>query len=365
MKLKVCDITNAIEQCIPLSVQEPYDNSGLLIGNPNDEIESALICIDLTHEILNEAKLNHCNLIICHHPPIFSPIKSIVGGMENLLVRAIRSEVNIYALHTGFDLYEYGTSYALALKLGLTNIVPLQAKEMMLKKLAVFVPENYAEIVRNELFANGAGHIGDYSHCSFNVNGTGTFYPEKGSKPFVGEIGKMHSEKEIKIETVFPSYRQGQVIKAMLDAHPYEEVAYDIFNLNNAYLGFGYGAFGKLPKILSANQFLNNVKSLTNNTILRYNNTDLNKYVEKIAVMGGSGAFVIDDAIKAGADVLVTADLKYHDYQLAGNSILLLDIGHYESEVYAKELIKDFLSKKIPNFAFLISETNTNFIRYF
>lgn len=365
MKTKVNDLVAAIEHSIPLSIQESYDNSGLLVGNKEAEIEGVLICIDYTHEIIDEALSKNCNVIICHHPIIFNPLKSILGANENLLVRTIRSELNVYALHTGFDLYEFGTSYGLANRLGLTNITSLQSKENILRKLVVFVPDNYADMVRKALFDNGAGHIGRYDQCSFNLNGSGTFKPGEGANPFTGSVGQMHVEKEIRIETVFPAYLQHQIVSAMIKAHPYEEVAYDIYEIKNEFQRFGYGMLGNLPQPLRSKDFMQKVKQLINNSVIRHNTFDLNQEIERIAVMGGAGAFIIKDAIHAGAHVLVTADLKYHDFQLAGNSILLMDIGHYESEVYAKERIKDFLSKKFPNFAFLISETDTNFVRYF
>jgi dinuclear metal center YbgI/SA1388 family protein len=363
--MKLNEITNALEEIAPLSLQESYDNAGLLIGDKFTDINKILISLDVTEEVIEEAINKGCNLIISHHPIIFSGLKRITGGtyVERIVAMAIKNDIALYAAHTNLDNIDGGVNSILCDKLGLKNKRILSPKKEMLRKLVTFCPVEYAERVRNALFAAGAGHIGNYDNCSYNVNGTGTFRGSEDTNPFVGEKGKLHFEEEVRIETVFPVYREQNIISALLNAHPYEEVAYDIYTLSNDFLLAGAGMVGEPETEVDEIDFLNKVKEITGVGCIRH--TALTgKKIKKVAVCGGSGSFLIKDAIRSGADIFLTGDIKYHEFFDADGKIVIADIGHYESEQFAKDLIYSVLIKKFSNFAVLISEVNTNIVNY-
>jgi dinuclear metal center YbgI/SA1388 family protein len=363
MQLK--EITDHLESIAPLSYQESYDNAGLICGSHDMEISGALICLDSTEAVIDEAIANGCNLVIAHHPIVFSGLKKLNGKnyVERVIIKAIKNNIAIYAAHTNLDNVANGVNAKIAEKLGLINTSILAPQKNGLKKLITFCPEDKAESIRNALFNAGAGAIGDYDSCSFNTSGTGTFRAGKNAKPYVGEIGRQHQEKEIKIETVFAAHLQSQLVKALMSAHPYEEVAYDIITLANTNTTVGAGLIGELSAETDELAFLNHLKQVMKAKGIRY--TALrNKKVKKVAVCGGSGSFLLADAIKAGADVFVTADYKYHQFFDAENRIVIADIGHYESEQYTTELFYEILTKKFSTFAIHLSKINTNPINY-
>ncbi len=359
------EICQSIEEFAPLSYQESYDNSGLILGNSEEEVEKALVCIDITMEVIEEAIQKHCGIIIAHHPLIFSPIKSLTGKneKEKMILRLIRENIAVYAVHTNIDSSAQGVSYHLAKKLGLNKIQILQQKADVLEKLVCFCPHNHAEELRLALFKAGAGNIGNYDSCSFNAEGQGSFRAKKGAKPFVGELGELHYEKEIRIETVFESANRAGVIQAILANHPYEEVAYDIYALKNRHAQQGLGAIGELDKAMSPRDFLNQIKQIFALNVIRFSELS-NNSIQRIAVCGGSGASLIPNAIAAKADVYLSADFKYHDFEKASKKLLLVDIGHYESEEHTKDIISSLLIKKNPTFAVENSEIKTNFVHY-
>jgi len=359
------EICRCIEDFAPLSWQENYDNSGLILGNINDEVSKALICIDITMEIVEEAINKNCNLIISHHPLIFKAIKSLNNETEKdkIIVRLIKENIAVYAAHTNIDNAKEGVSFVLAKKIGLKKLSPMLGKTGLLAKLVCFCPIDYAENMRNVLFESGAGNIGNYDSCSFNIVGDGSFRAGENTTPFVGEKGTLHYEKEVKIETIIERSKQGTIIKAMTDAHPYEEVAFDIYPLENKNSGVGIGVIGELDSEMFALDFLKQLKKDFNIKVIRHNQSE-NKKIKKIAVCGGSGADFIWKAIASEADLYISADFKYHDYEYAKNRIILVDIGHYESEQFTKELISNLLKKKFPTFAVEITKINTNFIHY-
>lgn len=357
-------ITDLIETIAPLSYQETYDNAGLIIGSKEKEIEKAIICLDITEEVLNEAIDKQCQLIISHHPLIFKGFKKLNGknATERIIVKAIQHDIAIYAAHTNLDNVNQGVNAMLAKKLNLKNPRILQPKRAMLRKLVCFCPTTHAEAVRNAIFEAGAGHIGNYDSCSFNTSGEGSFRASESANPFVGAINQLHYENEIRIETIFPAYLENKILKALFTTHPYEEVAYDIYTLENETNTIGSGMIGEIEEkdeIL----FLQFVKSITNAKSIRHTALQ-GKPIKKVALCGGSGSFLIKDAIAAGADIFITGDVKYHDFFEAENKIIIADIGHYESEQYTKELLYSIIIKKFPNFAVLISEKNTNPIHY-
>ena len=358
-------ITNAIENVAPLQLQESYDNAGLIIGNAKMDINKALICFDVTEEVLDEAISIGANLIISHHPIIFGGIKKLNGKnyVERIVLKAIKNDIALYAAHTNLDNVIAGTNKILAEKLGLKNIKTLSPQSSMLNKLVVFVPQSHKEKVEQAIFNAGAGSIGKYDSCSFQAEGEGTFRAMEGSNPFVGEIGEFHHEKEVRIETVFPKHIKGNIISAMLNAHPYEEVAYDIYNLENKIDNIGAGIIGNLENEADELSFLNKLKEITNAQGIKYTNILGNK-IKKVALCGGSGAFLINKAKSAGADIYISGDIKYHEFFDADNSMIIADIGHYESEQFTTALLFSIIKEKLPTFAFQISGINTNPINY-
>jgi dinuclear metal center YbgI/SA1388 family protein len=359
--MKIQSLIGCLEKFAPLSLQEEYDNSGLLIGDKNKDIDKALIAFDITEEILNEAIENKCGLIISHHPLIFKGIKKLTGKntVERLVIRAIQNDIAIYAIHTNLDNVHQGVNAILGEKLGLTNLKILSAKTSGLKKLVTFCPTEQVEKVRNAIFEAGAGHIGKYDCCSYNVSGEGSFRALEGANPFVGEHGEIHFEKEIRIETIVPSHILNQVVSAMVKAHPYEEVAYDIYPLENQNSNTGAGMIGVLQHEMPAKEFLLQVKKALGAPAIRHNYL-VGHPVKKIAICGGSGGFLIHEAYIAGADIYVTGDLKYHDFFEYKNEMTVVDAGHFETEQFTKELLYSILNKNFPTFALQISKINSN-----
>lgn len=363
--MKIKKIIKILEDFAPLSYQESYDNAGLIIGNLEEEVTGVLICLDCVEEILEEAIKNKCNLIIAHHPIVFNELKKITGAtyIERVVIKAIKNNIAIYAAHTNLDNATGGVSFKIAEQLGLINCKVLQPKKNLFHKVVTYCPIDYAEKVKRALFDAGAGHIGNYDECSYNVEGIGTFKGLVGTKPFVGEVGKLHQEKEIRIETVVPSHLLQKVIKNMIAAHPYEEVAYDVYQLANTNQNVGSGVIAELETAQNEEDFLKQLKIKLKTNCIRHTNL-LGKKIKKVAICGGAGSFLLNDAIAANADIFITGDFKYHQFFDAENKILIADVGHYESEQFTCELIYDVLIKKIPNFAIRLTKINTNPINY-
>ena len=364
--MKIVDFIVVIEKYAAPELQEDYDNAGLITGNSSWNCSGVLCTLDVTVETLKEAKENNCNLIIAHHPIIFKGLRRINGRtyVEQVIIEAIKNDIAIYAAHTNLDNIVLGVNGMIAKKLGLNNITILQPKNKMLRRLITFAPVDKAEDVRNAVFAAGAGHIGKYSECSFNSNGTGTFKAEEGADPYVGEIGERHHENETKIEIVYPFYLENQVVKALVDNHPYEEVAYDIFTMDNVHFGIGAGIIGELDEPKDEKDFLKFIRESFKAEGIRHTEL-LGKPIKKVAVCGGAGSFLIKKAAQMGADMYITADVKYHEFFDAEGKLVLTDIGHYESEQFTIDLIHDLLAEKFPTFAVLKTKVNTNPVRYF
>ncbi|PID95534.1 MAG: Nif3-like dinuclear metal center hexameric protein [Bacteroidetes bacterium] len=359
------DIITYLEGIIPLDYQESYDNSGLQVGQKQQPLKGALICLDVTEEVIEEAIQEGCNLIISHHPIIFKGLKKLTG--QNYVARivelAIKNDIAIYAAHTNLDSMDFGVSKHIADKIGLTRCNILSPKKNSLKKLVTFCPVEHADKVRNAIFEAGAGHIGNYSHCSFNSQGNGTFKAGKNTNPFVGEQEELHTEPEVKIEVIFPIHKSREVIRQLIQSHPYEEVAYDIYPLENVYSKVGLGMMGELETEMHPEEFLSLLKEKLQLKVIKHTEL-LSKPIKKVALCGGSGSFLIHTAIAQQADIYITGDIKYHDFFDADGKIILVDIGHYESEKFTKELLKTLITKKFPNFAPVISKVNTNPIYY-
>jgi dinuclear metal center YbgI/SA1388 family protein len=366
MPVTLRDFTKWLDGAIPLEYQESYDNSGLQVGDPEAIITSVLLTIDVTSEVIAEAEKKKCNLVLSHHPLIFSPLRRIAGGnaTEKAVSEAIRRNIAVYSTHTCFDNMAWGVSHILAEKAGLTDIKVLMPVAGKLFKIAVFVPSSHAEVLREALFAAGAGQTGNYSSCSFTSAGDGTFMAGEGADPYVGEVNKLHTENEVKIETIIPSHLVGHVISAMKLVHPYEEVAYDIYPLENEDGNAGSGAIGTLSAPLTGFLLLDHLKKTFGTPVIRYSG-DPGLPVSRVAVCGGSGAGLINAAARAGAGAFITGDIKYHSFTEAPSSMLVADIGHYESEKFSLTVLYDLIIKKFPKFALRFSEIKTNPINYF
>ncbi len=360
------DLIEAIEYFAAPELQEDYDNAGLLTGNKQWECTGVLCALDVTEAVLDEAIQKKANLVVAHHPVIFKGLKRLSGSsmVERVIIKAIKHDIVIYAAHTNLDNVLLGVSGLMAKQLGLENIKILQPKRQVLRRLVTFAPEEQADAVRKALFDAGAGKIGRYAECSFNTEGMGTFKAEEGANPYVGEIGKQHQEKELKIEIVFPFYLEDQIVKALVKNHPYEVVAYDIITMENIHLGIGAGVIGDLQEAVDEKEFLSRVRDVFQVSSLKH--TALrNREVKKVALCGGAGSFLLKPAINAGADVYLTADMKYHEFFEADGKILVGDLGHYESEQFTIDLLHDLLLEKFPTFAVLKTSVNTNPVRYF
>ncbi len=361
---KIQDVISHLSQVVPLSFQESWDNCGLLVGNPNNSVSSVLLSVDVTEEIVEEAKAKGANLIVAHHPIIFKGLKSLTGKnyVERTVIKAIQADIAIYVLHTNLDVLPEGVSHQLAEQLQLKNTKAIDSSPVSLKKISVFVPNNYVQEVSLAMFDAGAGQIGNYDHCSFCTEGEGHFRALEGTNPFVGEQGKDHSEAETKVEVICADYLVSKVIDAMKQKHPYEEVAYDIYPLDLKDNRVGLGKIGVLETEMSEADFFDYVKKQLDIQNFRHSPL-LNKKIKTVAVCGGSGSF-LTSKVKHKADAYITADIKYHDFFDAENDILLMDIGHYESERFCKDIFYDIINKKFSNFAVHFSEINTNPINF-
>lgn len=364
--MKIAEVIATLESLAPSSLQESYDNAGLITGSPDWTCSGILCSLDATEDVIIEARSKGCNLVVAHHPIIFGGLKKINGKnyVEQTIIRAIKEDIAIYAIHTNLDNVLKGVNGKIAEMLGLEKQMILSEKEGTLKKLYTFVPLAHAEKVRTALFEAGGGQIGNYTECSFNVEGTGTFKAGEGADPFVGNLHVRHSENEIRLELVFPSHLQGPIIKALKAAHPYEEVAFDIVALSNPHPGIGSGLLGELPEALSEQAFLQKIRSVFGTPVIRHT-AFTGRPVKRVAICGGAGSFLIAKALAKGADAYLTGDLKYHEFFDANGRLLLADVGHYESEQYTIGLLAGVLAKKFPTFAVLKTEVETNPVRYF
>jgi dinuclear metal center YbgI/SA1388 family protein len=363
MKLK--EIISLLDSVIPLSFQESYDNSGLQVGLPDQEIASAIITLDVTEEVVAECICEGCDLIISHHPVIFSPLKRLAGKTlsERVIYQAVKHDIAIYSAHTNLDAASNGVSRKMAEKLGLTEIKVLSPLKNRLLKLVTFVPESHLDGVREAVFDAGAGVIANYDRCGYYTSGTGSFRPGENTRPFTGEKGKFHFEKEVRFETILFSHLRAAVVDALLKSHPYEEVAYDLYPLENDNIDIGFGCIGRLAGPLTVEKFLGTLSAAFDARGIRYSG-GAGQEVSRVALCGGSGSGLISEAAAAGADAYVTADLKYHNFLEAGKKLLLVDCGHYETEKYSIEIIHDLIIKKFPTFALRFSKTNSNPINY-
>lgn len=363
--MQVKDITRFIESIAPLAYQESYDNAGLIVGNAQDEVTGILVTLDITEDILDEAISKNLNMVISHHPIVFGGLKKLNGRnyVERCVAKAIKNDVVLYSAHTNLDGVFGGVNSKICEKLKLRNCRMLIPMQGFLKKLVTFVPVADADKVRAALFEAGAGHIGNYDSCSFNQSGMGSFKGNESTNPYVGEKNKLHFEEETRIETIFPRHIQHKVVEALLQAHPYEEVAYDIYPLDNEFHQAGTGMIGELSEPMDELNFLQHIKETFHCQALKHT-TLLGKPIRRVAVCGGSGSSFLGRAMAQQADIYISADFKYHQFFDAENKIVIADIGHYESEQFTKEVFYELLTKKFPKFAVQLSEISTNPVNY-
>ncbi len=364
--MKIKEIVSFLESQAHLSLQEQYDNAGLIAGDA-DWVCTGIICsLDATEDVIKEAISKKCNLVVAHHPIIFGGLKKINGKnyVEKTIITAIKNDIAIYAIHTNLDNVLQGVNGKMAEMIGLKNISILAQKSGTLKKLFTFAPIDQAEQVRNAIFNAGGGQISQYSECSFNTEGIGTFKAGEGTTPFVGVQGRQHQEKEIRIEVILPAFLESSIVAALKIAHPYEEVAYDFITLANTHQEIGSGVIGELSEVVDEKQFLTNLQQIFKVPVVRHT-VLLNKQVKRVALCGGAGSFLISKALAAGADAYITADIKYHEFFEANSRMLIADIGHYESEQFTINLLQEILEQKFPTFAVLKTTVNTNPVNYF
>ena len=361
----VQDVINHLEELSPLAYAEDFDNVGLLVGDKNTQITGILVTLDTLEVVVDEAIESNCNLIVSFHPIIFKGLKKLIGEsyVERVVMKALKHDIAIFAIHTALDNALQGVNHIICKKIGLINRKILIPQSGTIKKLTTYAPKDEAEQLRNALFNAGAGNIGNYSECSFNAEGIGTYNGDVNSNPTKGKKGNLHLEPEIQISVIYAKHLESRIIQTLFKAHSYDEVAYEITTLENKNQHIGMGMIGELETPMEEISFLKHIKSIMKTGCIKHSSL-LNKPIKKVAVLGGSGSFAINQAIAANADVFITADLKYHDFFNAENSIILADIGHYESEQYTKNGLVAFLTKKIPNFAVVLSKTNTNPVKY-
>lgn len=363
--MKVKQVTNILEELAPLAHAEDFDNVGLLVGDANAEVTGILVTLDTLENVVDEAIATDCNLIVSFHPIIFGGLKKLTGRtyVERIVIKAIQNRIAIYSMHTALDNVQDGVNGKICEVLGIAHPKILIPKKGSIEKLVTYVPLKDAEALRISLFKAGAGNIGKYSDCSFSTEGIGSFKAGEQAHPVKGEIGKTHYEEEAQVNVIYSKRYRSRILKALFENHPYEEVAYELFTLQNTDKNIGMGMVGELPEPISETEFLQSVKQKMNVSVIRHSQF-LGQKVHRIAVLGGSGAFAIEAAKDSGAQVFITADIKYHEFYKAEDKIIIADIGHYETEQFTKTLLVDYLTKKIPNFAIRLSESKTNPIKY-
>ena len=363
--MKIKEILGALERFAPLPLQDGFDNAGLQVGLTEAEATGALLCLDVTEAVVDEAVTLGYNLIISHHPLLFKGYKSLTGKdyIERCLLKAIKNDIVIYSAHTNLDNAPGGVNYKIAEKIGLKNLRILEPKQESLLKLVTFVPQAQADEVRQALFNAGCGCIGNYDSCSYNTTGEGTFRAKEGANPFCGQVGKLHHEAEIRIETIFPAFRKGTVLKALLTTHPYEEPAFDLYPLANTWNQAGAGIIGELDEPETETEFLRHIKKTFEVGCLKHNRLK-GRLIQRVALCGGAGSFLLPRAEAAGSDVFITGEVKYHDYFHYENSLLVAEIGHYESEQYTQEIFHSLLKEAFPSLDVQLTKICTNPIKY-
>ncbi len=364
--MKLRELTDFLEENYPLALQESYDNSGLIIGDKNIEITGAIVCLDSIESVVDEAIQKKCNLIIAHHPIIFKGLKKLTNSnyIERVVTKCIKNDIALYAIHTNLDNHFEGVNKEIANRIGLKNVSILQPIQGNLSKLVVFVPKDALEKLDKAIFKAGGGQIGNYSECHFRTEGVGTFKGNENSNPQIGTQNIRESVDEFRVEYLVSNYNLRTVLNAMYAAHPYEEVAYEIYPIQNSNQFEGAGMIGELENELDEIEFLTQLKKTFNCGAIRHTQL-FGKKIKKVAICGGSGSFLLSKALQQKADIFITGDFKYHEFFDAENKIIIADIGHYESEQFTSNLLAEKIKENFTNFAIHLTEHNTNPINYF
>jgi dinuclear metal center YbgI/SA1388 family protein len=359
------EVTDYLESLAPRAYQESYDNSGLLVGERNNLVKGVLVTLDCLEAVVEEAIQTNSNLIVAHHPILFKGLKKLTGDdyVQRTLIKAIKNNIAIYAIHTNLDNVYEGVNKRIGEKIGLKNMTVLAPKANTLLKLTTFIPIENKDAVLEALHQAGAGNLGDYKNCSFQVEGIGTFLPTENANPAIGEKNRQESVNEVRVEMIFPGYLKSQIVSTLKKVHPYEEVAFYLQALENENSEVGAGMIGDLETPMELIPFLSSLKSTMNVSSIRHT-ASTSKKIGRVAVCGGSGSFLLNQAIKAGADIFISADFKYHEFFDADGKIVIADIGHFESEQYTKDLLSEVLREKFTTFATTFSKTITNPISY-
>lgn len=364
--MKIKDITDYIESLAPLSTQEDYDNCGLIVGDREEKVSGVLVTLDCIESVVDEAIAKNCNLILAHHPIVFKGLKKLTGGdyVQRTILKAIKNGIAIYAAHTNFDHFFYGVNYEIAKRIGLNDLKILEPKSGILNKLVFYVPTEERATVLEALFSAGAGEIGNYSECSFRSIGLGTYKPSEAANPYEGQFGIRSEVEEERVEVLVDQYKSYQIIQTLKNVHPYEEVAFELYAIENQNQMVGAGMIGELDESQELETFLAHLKKTFNCDSIRYT-SPVGKQIKRVAICGGSGSFLLKRAIQSRADIFITGDFKYHEFFDADNQIVIADIGHFESEQYTSHRFADILKKKFPKFAVHLTEVETNPIKYF
>ncbi|MFL1895868.1 Nif3-like dinuclear metal center hexameric protein [Aquimarina sp. 2-A2] len=363
--MKIKQVIEHLDSLSPLHYAEDFDNVGLLVGSAETKVTGILVTLDTLESVVDEAIDKNCNLIVSFHPIVFKGLKKFNGQtyVERVIQKAIKYDIAIFAIHTALDNARNGVNDMICEQLDLINRQVLIPQKATIKKLTTYAPENEVDQIKQALFKAGAGTIGNYEHCSFTTSGIGSFKPLETANPTVGSIGATHSDKEIQLQVTYPTHLESTILSALFTTHSYEEVAYEILTLENTNQHIGMGMLGTLKEPMLESDFLHHIKQTFNAGCVRHSKL-LNKPIQKVAVLGGSGSYAIKAAIRAKADIFITADMKYHQFYEAEEQLIIADIGHYESEQFTKNLIVSYLRKKISNFAIILSDINTNPIQY-
>jgi len=365
--MTIKQVTQFLEQKFPLYLQEDFDNCGVQCGDVRQEITGAMVCFEMSEQVIDEAIAEGCNLVISHHPLILKRgITKIlptdrVGAM---ICKALAHNMVLYSMHTNIDSGVGGGNDVFAEKLNLQNVKVLEPHKGLYRKLVVFVPKENAEALKSALFEIGCGVQGNYDSCGYTVHGQGQFRPLKGANPHIGEENQLEHVEEERIEMIYPTGLQRTVVQAIYEHHPYEEPAFDLLPLENESRTIGLGRIGELPKVMPVSEFLECLKDKLGFEHCRYAG-DTTKMIHKVAVCGGGGSSFIDLAIASGADAYVSGDFKYHDFFKSHSGTLLVDIGHYEGEYFIKNIIHQQIKENFTNFAALISKMEKVEVKYF
>jgi dinuclear metal center YbgI/SA1388 family protein len=363
---KIKDIVQHLESIAPLAYQESYDNAGLIVGDDTKTVSNVLITLDVTEEVIDEAVSRNCELIVAHHPIIFKGLKKLTGSnyVERTVIKAIKNDIAIYASHTNLDNIKNGVNAKIAEKLDLINNEILSPKTGFLGKLSVFVPQENADELKSALHHAGAGQIGEYKDCAFETKGQGSFLPSAKANPSIGKKGQLEKVDEHKIEVIFPMYLKNRILSAMKKAHPYEEVAYYLHQLENTYDELGSGMIGEIKKEMEPTDFFDFLKEKMGLSVIKHTNT-INRKIKRVAICGGAGSFLISQAKKKEADIYISSDIKYHEFFDADKRLIIADIGHYESERFTNEIFYAILKENFANIALHLGQTVTNPIKYY